>query len=240
MGDMPLAPVSTSQAKKAQRRRITGTRRDRALTGRLAPDPIAKAWEWIIGEQPLKVTGPDAPKKKKTGDDKSGESQAGAGHKILEWVKGDQPLGSTKKKKAKASKTTKPGNAKKTGKIPKWTKNPKPKLEPLIEEGSETELHADDGAHFESPPLSDLESLLEPRQDRDMDRHSEDEESDAISSFSEPLGEEYLDDEHNSAPPKYSSIAPGSSVRSSESWEEESASTTTTSITARRTRRRGR
>lgn len=244
MGDMPLAPASTSQAKDAHRRRISGTRRDRALTGRPAPDPIAKAWEWIIGEQPLKVTGPNARKKKQTGHNEGGKSKARAGHKVLEWVKGDQPLGSTKKKIAKLSKTPKPGKAKKTGKIPKWKKKPKPELEPLIEEGSETGLHADDGAHSDSPPLSDVESVLNPHQARDVDHHSDDEGLDAISSFSEPPGEGHLEDEHDSGPPNYSGIASGSSVRSRKSLEEESTSTTastkTASTTAGKPRRRGR
>lgn len=243
MGDMPLAPASTSQAKKAQRRRISGTRPDRALTGSPAPDPIAKAWEWIIGEQPLKVKGPDAQRKKKTRDSKGGKSKGGAGHKVLEWVKGDQPLGNTKKKRGKPSKTPKPGKVKRTGKMTKWMKKSKPKLGPLIEEGSETGLHADDGVNSDSPRLSDTESLLGPRQGRGMDHHSDDVGLDTISSFSEPPEDQYSDGEHIFASPNYSSVAPASSVPPGESWEKESASTTastkTRSTTAQIPSRRG-
>ena len=59
MGDMPLTPA-LKQASNLPQQGIRGTRRDRALTGRPAPDIIAKSWEWIIGEQPLKP-----PKKQK-------------------------------------------------------------------------------------------------------------------------------------------------------------------------------
>ena len=52
MGDMPLTPA-LKQASNLPQQGIRGTRRDRALTGRPAPDIIAKSWEWIIGEQPL-------------------------------------------------------------------------------------------------------------------------------------------------------------------------------------------
>ncbi|KAG7008151.1 hypothetical protein G7Y79_00007g022760 [Physcia stellaris] len=243
LGDMPLAPASTSQAKKAQRRRISGTRRDRALTRSPAPDPIAKAWEWIIGEQPLNVKGPDAQKEKKTRDSKGGKSKDGAGHKVLEWVMGDQPLGGTKKKKAKPSKTPESGKVKETGKSPKSMKKPKPKVGPLTEEGSETELHADDGAHFDNSRPSDTESLLHTRQGQDMGHHSDHEGLDTISSFSEPPGDEHSDAEHEFPPPTYSNFAAGSSVRSSEAWEKESASTTastkTTNTTAQIISRRG-
>lgn len=60
MGDMPLTPALKQQGSTLPQQGILGTRRDRALTGRPAPDAIAKAWEWVIGEQPL-----DPPKKQK-------------------------------------------------------------------------------------------------------------------------------------------------------------------------------
>ena len=61
MGDMSLTPALKKQVNTLSQQGIRGTRRDRALTGRPAPDVIAKAWEWIIGEQPL-----EPPKKRKS------------------------------------------------------------------------------------------------------------------------------------------------------------------------------
>lgn len=45
MGDMTLKLEPLKQANPPTRRLPTGTRRDRELTGRPAPDIMAQAWE---------------------------------------------------------------------------------------------------------------------------------------------------------------------------------------------------
>ena len=61
-GDISLTPALKKQASTLSHLGVRGgSRRDRALTGRPAPDVIAKAWEWVVGEQPL-----ESPKKQKS------------------------------------------------------------------------------------------------------------------------------------------------------------------------------
>ena len=97
MGDMPLKPEPPKEAKITKRRLPTGITRDQESAGRLAPDVIAQAWEWAIGEQPLKprkdiafntAVAPNTHDGAQQGKKKATQTA----NAVWEWVKGDQPL----------------------------------------------------------------------------------------------------------------------------------------------------
>lgn len=208
MGDMPLTPGSKIQGSNSQRRRISGSRRDRALTGRPAPDFMAKAWEWIIAEQPLKVKGPKT-QSEDPGSNEPEEGGATSGTKIRQWIKGVQPLGALKQKKAKPLKIPKSGKTRKVRKLLKWRKKHKPELEPLIDEDSQsTRSRHGDSDRPGSPLPSDVESILEHPQDRAAGHVSDNGSSASLGRSSGLQGADHSDNEPLSAPPAYTSAAP--------------------------------
>ena len=127
MGDMPLKLEHAKETNVTKRRLPTGTKPDRELTGRSAPDIIAQAWDWAIGEQPLK---PGKVRASNTatvpefhdGDRHGKKKGIQTANTVWEWVKGEQPLGPVEKKKPKGIKTAK---TKRSDKLATWMRKGK-------------------------------------------------------------------------------------------------------------------
>ena len=127
MGDMPLKPEKARDANITKRRLPAGTRRDRESTGRSTSNFISQAWEWSIGEQPLKpgiATASNAAAIPRSHDgDRQGKKKATqTANTVWEWVKGDQPLDPVKKKQRKGIKTAK---TKRSDKLTTWMRKGK-------------------------------------------------------------------------------------------------------------------